>query len=109
MTEFEARKHVENTNDDAFDDHELDEIVMSRMVVESLLTAAFYDKVFIRYYGQRPDFKDLPGSRLLMMVLETCNASVSHDIDSAQVKFREFTLDSYPGEDITEFATEAQR
>ena len=41
--------------------------------------------------------------------LETCNASVSHDIDGAAKAFEELTLDNYPGENITNLTTEALR
>ena len=44
-----------------------------------------------------------------MMALETCNSSVSHDIDGATMLFTELTLDNYPGENISDFATEALR
>ena len=49
----------------------------------------------------------IPGSGLFMMDLETCNSSVSHDIDGATMLFTELTLDNYPGENIANFATEA--
>ena len=42
-----------------------------------------------------------------MMALETCNASVSHDIDGAMMLFTELTLDHYSGENIADFAAEA--
>jgi hypothetical protein len=44
-----------------------------------------------------------------MMGLETCNASLSYDIDGATESFYALTLDNYPGEYIAEFATEALR
>jgi hypothetical protein len=44
-----------------------------------------------------------------MMGLETCNASVSYDIDGATESFYALTLDNYPGENIAEFAIEALR
>jgi hypothetical protein len=77
-------------------------------VVESLLTSNFYEKIVIRY-GHRPNFKLLPGSGLLMMALETCNASASHDIDGATRLFFALTLDDYLGENISNFAAEALR
>ena len=43
------------------------------------------------------------------MALEACNASISHDVDGARQKLDAMTLDSYPGEDITAFATVAQK
>jgi hypothetical protein len=44
-----------------------------------------------------------------MMGLETCNASVSYDIDGAIESFYALTLENDPGENIAEFATEALR
>ena len=44
-----------------------------------------------------------------MMALDTCNASVQRDIAGTQAKFDGLNLDAYPGEDITELATEALR
>ena len=43
------------------------------------------------------------------MALETCNASVSHDIDGAGVLFSNLKLETYPGENISDFTTEALR
>ena len=43
------------------------------------------------------------------MALETCNASVSHDIDGAGVLFSDLKLETYPGENISDFTTEALR
>jgi hypothetical protein len=108
LVEIETRMEFENTDSSAFDSYEIDDITLSRLVVESLLTSAFYEKIFIRF-GHRTDFKTLPGSCLLLMALETCNASVSHDIDGATSSFGELSLDSYPGENVSDFATESLR
>ena len=81
---------------------------MSRLVCESLLTPAFYDKIFVRY-GHLPEFKKLPGSCLLLMALETCNASVSHDINGAAQAFADLTLDNYPGENVANLSNEGLR
>jgi len=77
VSEYEMRANFDNTNNEAFDEFEMRDIALSRLVVESLLTSTFYEKMLIRY-GHRPDFKLLPGSGLLMMALESCNSSVSH-------------------------------
>lgn len=42
-----------------------------------------------------------------VMALDTCNASVQRDIAGAQTRYDQLTLDCYPGEDVTELATEA--
>ena len=108
VNEFNARSHATNVTHAAFDAYESDEVMLSRLVVESLLTSAFYEKISIRY-GHRKDFKPLPGSCLLVMALETCNASVSHDIDGAAAKFAALTLKTYPGENVSDFSNEALR
>ena len=92
----------------AFDQYEKGDVTMSRLVCESLLTPAFYDKIFVRY-GHHPDFKKLPGSCLLLMALETCNASVSHDIDGAAQTFADLSLDTYPGENVADLSNEGLR
>ena len=92
----------------AFDKFEKGDFTMSRLVTESLLTPSFYDKIFIRY-GHLPDFKKLPGSCLLLMALETCNASVLHDIDGAAKAFSDLKLDSYPGENVADLSNEGLR
>jgi hypothetical protein len=44
------------------------------------------------------------------MALKTCNSSVSYDVDKAETDFLALTLDTFPGENISDFATEqAQR
>jgi hypothetical protein len=73
----------------------LQDIALLRLVVESLLTSTFYEKIVVPY-GHPDNFKIFPGSGLLMMALETCNASVSHDIVGATILFFALTLDAYP-------------
>lgn len=107
-TEFNRRLDADPSTNEAYDPYELDEITMSRTLVESLITAEFFDKIFIRY-GHQDDFQDVPGSVLIATALETCNASVSHDIDGAAKAFEDLSLDNYPGENITNFTTEALR
>ena len=52
-------------------------------------------------------FETYPGQVLLMMALDTCNASVQHDIAGAQQSYEDISLDSFPAEDFIEFTTEA--
>ena len=106
--DYKERSNFNNLTFAAYDAYEIRDITLSRLVVESLLTSTLYDKILVRY-GHRDDFKQLPGSGLLMMALEACNASVSHDIDGAMMLFTELTLDHYSGENIADFATEALR
>ena len=60
-------------------------------------------------FGHYNHFEDFPGSVLLMMALETCNASVAQDVAGALSKFERLSLPSYPGESVFDCATEAQR
>jgi hypothetical protein len=106
--EFNRRLAADASTNEAYDSYELDEITMSRTLVESLVTPEFYEKIFIRY-GHQDNFNEVPGSVLVAMALETCNASVSHDIDGAAKAFDELALDTYPGENITNLTTEALR
>ena len=108
VKEFNERSKEGNEDYAAFDTYEVCEVKMSRLVVESYLTSAFLEKIFVRY-GHRADYKRLPGSCLLIMALETCNASVSHDINGAATAFVALTLDTYPGENVSDFSTEALR
>ena len=103
-----VRRSAKNTKFETYDDLERDEVELSRTVVESLLTETFQEKLEIRF-SHREDFENLPGSCLFMMALETCNASVFHDIEGAKKKLEALNLNSYPGENVTEFASEAQR
>jgi hypothetical protein len=70
--EMEIRMEFDNTSVSALDSYEINENNLSRLVVASLLSSAFYEKICIRF-RHRPDFKSLPGSCLLLMALETCN------------------------------------
>jgi hypothetical protein len=109
MAEHERRiSETTSTTFDQYDDFERDDIELSRMVVNSLLTETFYETLRVRF-GHLEDFESYPGSCLFMMALEACNASVSHDVEGAKQKLEAMTLDTYPGEDVTAFATAAQK
>jgi hypothetical protein len=69
---------------------------------------SFQEKIEIRF-SHREYFELLPGSCLFMMALETCNASVFHDVEGAKKKLEALDLNSYPGENVTDLAGEAQR
>jgi len=93
---------------EAYDDFEFDDFGLSRLVVESLLSSSLLERILTRF-GNDPEFESYPGQVLFMMALDTCNASVQRDVAGAQARFDTLTLDSYPGEDVTELATEALR
>jgi hypothetical protein len=56
---------------------------LSRLIVESLLTQAFREKLEIRF-SHYNNFDELPGRIIFMMTLDTCNASAEMDIDEAK-------------------------
>ena len=76
--------------------------------MESLLSPELMERITTRYNVDE-QFETYPGQVLFMMALDTCNALVQHDIAGAQKRYENLTLDSFPGEDITELATEALR
>ena len=105
----EHKRRLEKRTDfETYDEIERDEVELSRTVVESLLTETFQEKIEIQF-SHREDFEFLPGSCLFMMALETCNASAFYDVEGARKKLESLELSSYPGENVTEFASEAQR
>jgi len=108
IAEFERRADVENTDNEAYDSYEVSEVALSRFVVESLCAIDFREKIKVRY-GHLKNFRRLPGPVYFMMALETCNASVSHDVEGAKALFDSLTLDTYPGENISDFASTAQK
>ena len=104
----EHYRRMKGDGHEAYDIIEKDEVELSRLVVESLLSETFQEKIAIRF-GHRTDFENLPGSCLLMMALATCNASVFHDVAGAKKKLEALDLSSYPGENVTDFTSDAQR
>ena len=107
VTEFHFRNDF-SIDHSAFDSYERDEIMLSRLVVESYLSTSFFEKILVRY-GHRQDFKTLSGACLLVMALETCNASASLDVDEATAALAALTLDNYPGENVSDMMNEALR
>jgi hypothetical protein len=92
-----------------YDGIERDEVELSRTVVESLLSESFQVKKIEVRFGHCDDFELLLGSCLFIMALETCNASVFHDVEGAKKKLEALDLNAYPGENVTNLAGEAQR
>ena len=93
---------------ESYDEYEFDEFGLTRLVVESLITPELLERITTKF-GNDDKFDTYPGQVLFMMALDTCNASVQRDVAGAQVAFDELSLDNYPGEDVTELATEALR
>lgn len=107
VAEYNLRANFENVDHATFDSYEEDEVMLSRLVVESLLTSAFYEKNHLLWSLQ--GFQRLPGSCLLVMALKACNASVSHDIDGAATAFASLMLDNVSGENVSDLSNKALR
>jgi hypothetical protein len=88
--------------------YERDEIDLTRLVIESRLTEKMRDAIHTRY-DHDPRFYDYPGPVIFMMALSICNAPRSYDMEGAQKKLYELTLDSYPGDDVTACTAFAQK
>ena len=93
---------------EAHDKYEFDDLGLSRLVVESPLSPSLLEGINTRS-GNDDAFEMYPGQVLFVMELDTCNASVQRDIAGTQTRYDQLTLDSYPGEDVTELATKAFR
>ena len=91
-----------------YDKYEKFDISLSRRVLETLLSQDIKATIRIKY-GHLSNFKSLPGQVIFMMALDVSNASAIQDIDEATIAFKTLNLSTYPGENIVDFATEAQR
>jgi hypothetical protein len=105
---YERRVHPTITGDYSYEEIERDDLELSQLVVESLLSEEIRDKMKVRY-DHGINFYDYPGGVLVMMAFEISNASVSYDIEGAQVKLDELNLSNYPGEDVSKFCSEAHK
>ena len=73
-----------------------------------MISPTLRDKVQVRF-GHLPEFEDFPGQIYFKMVLDVSNASVAQDIDKAVQDFKDIDLANYPGQNISDFATDALR
>jgi hypothetical protein len=103
---YDERKLSRGT--DAWEEIEEDDMDISRLVVESIVSGEMRERMQVRY-DHHTEFLDFPGGFLFMMALYIFNASVSFDIEGAQEKFEELTLDNYPGEDVSAFIDDAHK
>jgi hypothetical protein len=81
---------------------------LSRRIITSLLSPDILATIRIKY-SHHKQFKNYPGQVILKMALDVCNASAVEDIEEAESSFQALSLDSYPGENIVDFTTEALR
>ena len=76
------------------------------MAIESLITLRLREAVSTRF-SHINDFDNLPGQIYFMMILETCNISISMDVTDAEQSFNNLQLSDYPGENVSALATDA--
>ena len=85
-------------------------MALTWLYICSLLTDTFYETVNAHHLlTMGHDFECIPGQVLFMMVLDACHASIKRDFDGARKALADMTLVQFPGEDITAFATFAQK
>ena len=90
----------------AYDSYELYDMALSRLAIEALLTVCLSEEIRTRF-SHVADFEDLPGNIYFMMILETCNISVSMDVKGAQDDLNALELSSFAGENVSVFAISA--
>ena len=91
-----------------YDEYELCDLALSRLAIEALISSTLRDKIQVRF-GHHSEFDDFPGQIYFIMVLEVSNASVAQDIEKAAEYYKELNLATYPGQNISDFATDALR
>lgn len=91
-----------------YDIYEMCDIALSRLTIEGLTHPDLRAQVVVQY-DEQMNFKRLPGQVYLMMILNVCHASFAFKLDDASDKLRELKLIDYPGENVSQFANEAQR
>jgi hypothetical protein len=105
---YEKLVHPTVTGKFSYEEIERDAFELSWLVVESLLSEEIRDKMRVRY-DHDISFYDYSWGVLVMMALEISNASVSYDIEGAQVKLDQITLSNYPGEEVSAFCSDTQK
>jgi len=90
-----------------YDAYELCDFSLAQLAIETLFHPDLRAEVVIQH-NHVPSFKKLPGNVYLMMVLEVCYASFAFKIDDATKSLKTLTLVTFPGENISKFANEAQ-
>jgi hypothetical protein len=99
---------ADTTQPSVFEPLEIDDMEMLRLIVESLLTEELRERMRI-LFDHHDAFLDFHGGVLFLMALDVCNASVSFDIEGAQEKLDELTVNDFPGENLMECMATAQK
>ena len=80
VAEFERHSDANNTDSEVFDHYELEDVELSQMLLLSLLSSSFCEKMEIRF-DHHLNFEYLSGACLFIMALDTYNASIAHDVE----------------------------
>jgi hypothetical protein len=78
-----------------YDLYERENIDLTQLVVKSRLTKKMREAIRTRF-DHDPQLYDYLGSVAFMAALDICNASYSYDIEGAQKKLDDVTLEAYP-------------
>lgn len=78
------------------------DISLSQLVVKLLLSGPVYERSVFDISTEMISKHGLHESGLLMMAFEACNAYVPHNIDGALEFFQALSLESSPGEQISD-------
>ena len=91
-----------------YDSYERDDVILSRLMLESLVSPTFREVIENRY-SHIPGFDSLPGQIYFRMALEACNSSIFTDIRAAEEEFRTLKLINIPGHCVTTFTGQASK
>jgi DNA mismatch repair protein MutH len=89
-------------------------MALTRLYIRSLLLSdTFYEAVQAKHLTMGNDFKRVPAGQVLfsiMMVLDACHASgIEQDFEEARKALETMPLEDFPSEDVSNFATSAQK
>jgi hypothetical protein len=99
---------ADTTHPSVLEPLEFNDMEMSQLVVEYLLTEELRKRMRIQF-DHHDAYLDFHGGVLFLMALDVCNASVGFDIEGAQDKLDELTVSDFPGENLMEFMDIAQK
>ena len=87
-----------------YDVFELFDRALSRLLVESFLSASFREVMKTRFYHYE-NFEELSGQIYFMRILDACSTSTAINIEGAEKSFNALTLFDFPGENMSDLAT----
>ena len=91
-----------------YDEYEKCDISLSKLAIESLVHSELRAEIIVQL-SHLDNFKKIPGSVYLMMVLDVCHESFSFKLEDAAKSLKTLSLADYPGENVSKFSNEVQR